>query len=147
MSNNNNRDEGARLSKAITAVNERDAAEVLRDRFRWRTVEVPRVWNPKEIGEELLGYYGGRTCKNGPHGQYEVVIIHVPYRGAMIVSGTEIIQLVDAALVQKGHPLRIIWRGREKLASDNGWEKKRFELQVAEGDPLHEEDLPQVRNS
>ena len=75
-----------------------DLAAELRDRFNWKQVEAPGLWRPDDIGEELIGYYGGRTLRTGPHGQYEVVIVHVPQQGAFMLSGTMIIQLIDDRL-------------------------------------------------
>lgn len=117
--------------------------ERFRKRFDWQKIHLPRVWNPRQAGEELAGYYGGTTKRNGSFGQYDVVIVHVPYRGSYVVSGTEVIQLVDTSMIRKGHPVRIVFKGREEYAPKK--EKKHFELLVAEGDPLAEDELPVLR--
>lgn len=122
---------------------ERLTAEKMRERFNWQKVHTPHSWDPRDIGEELIGYYGGRTLRSGQFGQYEVALIHVPYRGTYTVTGTQVIQLLDAAMIQRGHPIRIIWKGWKQLQGDK--EKKQFELLVAEGEPLEEADLPEVR--
>lgn len=128
--------------RADQIVAERVAAERMRARFGWSKVAAPSFWNPKVIGEEILGYYGGRTMRNGRFGQYEVIIVHVPVRGALLVSGTEILQLVDTALVVKGHPIRIVWQGLDAISEERA--KKRFDLLIAEGPALAEVDLPAV---
>lgn len=111
-------------------------------RFEWKKVRAPQTWRPKEDGEELVGFYGGKTLKNGKFGQYEVVIVHVPTRGSYLVSGTSIIQLIDGACVRPGHPICIVWGGVKALTGDRTM--KQFELRIAEGDPLEEELLPQL---
>ena len=110
------------------------------DRYGWRRVKAPKSWNPIEAGEELIGYYGGRTLRHGQHGQYEVVIVHVPQRGSFFVSGVRIIQLIDAALIDTGHPIRVHFEGHKELP--NGHRMKLFELDVAEGPALAQDMLP-----
>lgn len=119
------------------------AADRFKDRFGWRKVQAPKAWRPRDVGEELCGYYGGRTLRNGSFGQYEVLIIHVPHRGSFTVSGVRAIQLMDAALINKGHPVRIVFRGEELLG--NGRMMRQMDLYVAEGDPLSEDELPELR--
>lgn len=114
----------------------------LLERFFWKKVRAPVTWRPKDVGEVLVGFYGGKTLKNGKFGQYEVVIVHVPSRGSFMVSGTTIIQLVDGSCVRPGHPVCITWLGEKKLEDDRTL--KQFELQVAEGDPLEEDIIPQL---
>lgn len=117
-------------------------ADALRDKYDWQKVKAPFTWHPREPGEELCGYYGGKTVRNGRFGQYEIVLVHVPRRGTLTVSGIRIIQLMDAAMIGKGHPVRIVYRGTKPLQDDH--EMKLFDLLVAEGDPIAEEDLPVV---
>lgn len=117
--------------------------ERFKRKFDWKKVHAPKTWAPRDIGEELVGYYGGRTMRNGAFGQYEVVIVHVPYRGSWMVSGTEIIQLLDSAAIQKGHPIRVVFKGMLALGGERT--KKRFDLLIAEGDALSEEELPELR--
>lgn len=128
---------------------ENTAAEQLRERFNWQRVVAPRPWRP-DVGEELIGYYGGRTLRKGQFGQYEVVVAHVPTQGAFAITGTHLIQLIDAALIQKGHPIRVKYLGktRTKAEDEDGrsHEMKIFDLLIAEGLPIVEEgDLPEVR--
>lgn len=118
------------------------------ERYNWQKVHAPKAWKPRIVGEELVGFYGGRTLRNGKFGQYEVVLVHVPYRGTFMATGTELIQLLDSGLVCKGAPIRIIWRGLEDIGPDPDTKeprnKKRFELLVAEGDPIAEDELPEI---
>lgn len=81
----------------------------LRARYAWKKVEAPKTWRPSTNGEELTGFYGGKTLRNGQWGQYEVIVVHVPHRGTFMVSGTRVIQLVDAADIQTGWPIRIVY--------------------------------------
>jgi len=69
----------------------------LRGRYEWKKIEAPKMWRPRMIGEELVGFYGGKTTRNGQWGQYEVVLVHVPGRGSFMLSGVRIIQLADAS--------------------------------------------------
>lgn len=115
-------------------------AETLRERFSWKKVEAPKNWRPTHNGEELLGYYAGRSKRDGKFGQYEVVMVIVPKRGTFFVSGTRLIQLVDAAMVDVGHPIRIVFAGWQTLAErEDDAEPRRmklFEVFVAEGEAL-----------
>jgi hypothetical protein len=99
------------------------------------------------LGEELVGFYGGKTTRNGQWGQYEVVLVHVPMRGSFMISGTRIIQLVDASGIQEGWPVRVIWKGRKQLEPTPDGEvreMKQFKVLVAEGDPLSPDEMPRV---
>jgi len=42
---------------------------------KWRKVEGPKPWRPKE-GDELEGFYGGTRTFEGTYGEYEVVIVY-----------------------------------------------------------------------
>lgn len=86
-----------------------------RDPLTWQKVRAPKIWRPAAIDEELVGEYVGRTLREGMFGQYEVVTIWVPGKGAFIASGTALIQLVDAAGLERGDPIRIVYRGIEEL--------------------------------
>ena len=123
------RDKRGRFTKDI------DASAV-----RWLKVEAPRAWKPKAVGHELVGYYGGRTLRNGPYSQYEVVVVHVPHSYTYMVSGTKIIQLVDAAAIQRGHEIRIVWQGT-RLTGDLHT-MKLFDLFVSDREPVDESELP-----
>lgn len=105
--------------------------------MKWRKITAPTPWHPKD-GDELIGYYGGRTKKDGRFGQYEVLLVYVPYKGAYTISGTGILQLADAAMISRGDALRIIFEGKKQL--DEGHEKKLFALYV--GELEREADLP-----
>lgn len=85
--------------------------------------------------------------RNGRWGQYEVVLVVVPAKGAYMVSGCQIIQLLDAAMIEVGHPIRIIFNGHQVTESDLCGEERRmklFEVFVAEGDPIAPSEMPSV---
>lgn len=120
------------------------AKQQLLGRFRWKTVEMPRVWRLRMTGETLVGYYGGQTLRNGSYGQYAVALIHVPLRGAMLVSGTEIIQLIGASMAAIGAPVQIVFNGLE--TTSKGHEMKRFDLKIGEGEPIQPALLLQIQH-
>jgi len=117
-------------------------ADEIRTRFKWRSVEAPRPWVPKEVGEELIGYYGGRTIRQGAYGQYDVILLHVPLEGCYMLTGTRLIQLMDASGASVGSPIRVIWGGTVETAQ--GHKMKQFTVMVAAGEVLAEEVLPAV---
>ena len=82
----------------------------------------------------MVGYYGGRTIKDGQHGQYEVVLIHVPMGQSYMLSGSQLIQLLDASMAQPGHPIRIVWKGYTQTAA--GYNMKTFDVMVAQGEVI-----------
>lgn len=98
----------------------------------WRKIRAPKTWRPRDVGEELIGYYCGRTVRDGQWGQYETLIVVVPEVGAMMISGTKIIQLADIALLENGQLIRVKFCGRKLLDGDR--EMKDFELYVADDD-------------
>lgn len=117
--------------------------QTLKERYKWNRIHAPRSWQPQAPGEELVGYYGGRTLRNGSFGQYEVALVHVPRGGTRMVSGVAIIQLLDSAFIDKGHPIRIVYKGTQPTTA--GHDMKLFDLLVAEGEPVALEDLPEVQ--
>jgi hypothetical protein len=119
-----------------------DAREALLARYKWQRIVAPRSWRPREIGEQLVGFYGGKTTRRGTYGSYEAAIVHVPGEGAYLVSGVVVINLLDTALVAEGSPIRIVWGGSKPLSGERTC--KQFELYVAEGEPLAATDLPIV---
>lgn len=118
----------------------------LKARYAWKPVEIPKTWRPRTLGEELVGFFGGKSVRNGAYGQYEVVLVHVPGRGSFMLTGVRIVQLADASGVDVGWPVRIVWHGTKKIDTDDGEERrmKLFDLFVAEGDPVAEGDLPRI---
>jgi hypothetical protein len=121
-------------------------ASDVRARYEWRKVEAPKTWRPKAIGEELAGFYGGKTSRNGTFGQYEVVIVHIPRRGSFMISGTRILQLIDTSGIKLGWPIRIVWKGVIALPPPpEDKTMKVFEVYVAEGDPVAPEELPRLK--
>lgn len=118
------------------------AADKLKEKYKWTKVHTPHAWYPKP-GDELVGYYNGRTLRNGRHGQYEVVLVSVPYKGTMTVSGTGLINLIDSASIQKGHPICVKFIGLKELENEKSF--KQFELLIADGEVLPVEALPEVK--
>jgi hypothetical protein len=118
-------------------------SDEIRERFKWRKVTAPQTWRPTEVGQELVGYYGGRTIREGQFGQYEVVLVHVPLEGSYMLTGTQLIQLLDASMANVGHPIRIVWQGLKETAA--GHTMKTYEVMVAEGEALPAEALPTVQ--
>jgi len=118
------------------------------ERYHWKEVHAPRGWYPTVPGSELVGFYGGRTTRRSTYGQYDVILVHVPARGSFMVSGTKLMQLVDAAMIDVGHPIRVVWEGHQPLGINaaTGEEKKMklFKVLVAEGEPIDAADLPRV---
>lgn len=94
----------------------------------WVQVDIPRPWRPKYTGEELVGFYGGRTIRHGMYGEYTVILIHIPKLGAVTLSGTDIVQRVDAAMLEEGEPVRIVWCGYKELGDEK--RKKIYDLWV-----------------
>jgi len=117
-------------------------ADQLRGRYNWEKVVAPKTWRPKYNGEELVGFYGGRTTKHGVYGQYEVVIVHVPARGSFMISGTQLLQLVDSAMLEVGAPVRVVWGGYLVLGEER--KMKTFDLFIVAGEAQRAEDLPEV---
>lgn len=107
--------------------------------MKWRKISAPRAWSPRTDGEELTGFYAGRTKRDGKHGQYEVVTVLVPYKGAFMVSGTVLIQLADSAMLTRGDAVRIVYKGRKDLGDDR--QMKLFELYVGESEALSETEI------
>lgn len=118
------------------------AQEQLLARFKWKKVEVPRVWHPRKVGQVLVGFYAGRTTRNGAFGQYDVVLVLVPGDGAYMVSGVKLMQLLDAAMIDTGHPIQIVYNGDKDLGDKKSM--KLFELLVAEGDPIDAAAMPNI---
>lgn len=117
----------------------------IQERYEWRRVEAPKRWNPYDPGEELCGFYAGKTSRTGSYGQYEVVLVHVPNKGTFMVSGVRIIQLADASGVEIGWPVRIVWRGTQTLSGDPDKKMKMYEFFVAEGEPVAPERIPKIK--
>jgi len=106
----------------------------------WREVKAPTSWRPKK-GEELVGWYMGRTKKNGQWGQYEVLTVLVPYKGVVMISGVMVIQLADAAMFTPGDAIRIVYEGQKELDEERSM--KMFKLFVGEGVALPINEIPE----
>lgn len=118
--------------------------KAVKETYAWKKVEAPKRWNPIDPGEELCGFYVGKTTRSGAYGQYEVVLIHVPGRGTLMASGVRIVQLVDASGVEPGWPVRLVWRGLQPFPGTDK-RMKLFEFFVAEGEPMAPESLPKIK--
>lgn len=116
--------------------------EEIRERYQWRKIVAPTTWDPTAVGEELCGFYGGRTLREGKFGQYEVVVVHIPMGASYTVSGTKLITLLDASLIKPGHPIRIVWKGLKDLGGNKSM--KDFEVLVAQGEAVPADSLPEV---
>lgn len=114
------------------------SAAKLKD-MKWRKIHAPTVWRPQD-GDELVGYYAGRSLRDGLHGQYEVATVLVPYKGAFLISGTQLIQLFDSAMISRGDAVRVVFKGRKPLEGER--EMKMFELYVGEAPTLSEDEMP-----
>lgn len=107
---------------------------------KWRKISAPTTWRPK-MGEELVGFYTGRSKRDGLFGQYEVVTVAVPYKGTFMISGTALIQLADSAMLTRGDAVRIVFTGLKDISTEEEKrEMKTFELYV--GELERETDIP-----
>lgn len=111
------------------------------ERFKWKRVQAPRPWYPKE-GDEIAGYYGGKTTRVGKYGSYELAIVHVPNVGTYTITGIMVIQALDSSAVSPGHPVRITFNGMQQARSDSEKTFKTFKVEVAEGPGIHPDELP-----
>lgn len=118
------------------------AEDLLREKYGWRKVEAPRIWRPLLPGDEIVGFFGGTTLRNGAYGQYHVVLVHVPHSGSFTVTGSALIRLIDTGMVAKGCPIRIIYQGTR--VTENQHTEKQFELFIATGPAVAEEALPRM---
>ena len=57
-----------------------------------------------------------------------------------MVSGVALLQPLDAALIEVGHPIRVVFLGKKPLDGERSM--KQFEVFVAEGDALASEFVP-----
>lgn len=120
----------------------------LRSRYEWKKVTAPKAWRPKHNGEELVGFYGGKSVRTGQYGEYTTILVHVPKRGSFSISGTRIVQLVHAADIDVGWPIRIVWLGTVKVGDpDDDHQMKNFDVFVAEGDPVSPDELPKMQDA
>lgn len=114
--------------------------QALAERCGWKKVQAPIPWQPKKLGAELVGLYGGRTVRKGPFGQYDVIIMHVPKRRSYMVSGTRIIQLVDSAMLEPGDMIRVVFQGFMELADDK--KMRLFDLYIPEERTHKDTEIP-----
>jgi hypothetical protein len=102
----------------------------------WQKLVRPSNWSPSNPGDELVGFYLGRTVKHGKWGQYEVAMLAVPVGDGMsrprMVSGTALLQALDGSGITPGRFLRIVYGGVKDLPGDK--HMKMFEVFAAAGD-------------
>ncbi len=103
--------------------------ERILQKFTWRKVTAPKPWHPKP-GDEIAGFYGGKSVKNGKFGQYQAVLVRIPGSNPIMVTGARIVQLIDAAMVEIGAPIHITYGGKKDIGNDRTMNL--FELQVAD---------------
>ena len=128
----------------FTFTDKSEAQERILARYKWKKVEVPRSWHPRTVGDSIVGFYAGRTTRNGAYGQYDVILVLVPGEGAFMASGVRLMQLVDASMVETGHPVQIIYQGEKDMGPERNHGMKLFDFFVAEGDPLDIGTMPSV---
>lgn len=105
------------------------------ERIKWKRVAAPGLWQPS-VGEELVGYYGGRTTRSGRFGQYDAALVQLPRQaGSRIVSGVKILQLLDSAGLRIGGLVRITYLGMVPLGE--GRSMRDFALDVEENEELY----------
>ena len=95
----------------------------------WKEVKGPKTWRPT-AGESIVGFFAGNSLRNGAHGQYEVIQVQVPGQGMLLVSGTVVVQKTNAALLELGNAVKVVYNGVKELA--NGHTMKLFDVFVAE---------------
>ena len=118
-----------------------DQGHLIRERFQWRKVRTPIRWDPTSEGQELVGYYGGITRRDGKWGQYDCVLVHLPGQDSFFISGTKLVRLIHSSGVNVGHPIAIKWLGLVK--TNSGKDMKDFELEVAQAPPVPVSALPE----
>jgi len=103
--------------------------------IRWKKLKSPKTWRPKNAGSELVGYYLGKTLKDGQWGQYYVVMVAVPgkdgFSAPYMASGSALIRALDGGQVEVGSFVRIVFGGMKDLGEDRYM--KEFEVFVGEG--------------
>lgn len=67
------------------------------------------------------------------------------------VSGVRLIQLIDASMIAKGAPVRIVFLGDKKIGEEADGVKpktmKLFDLFITDGEPLTDEDFSQIEGT
>lgn len=112
----------------------------------WRKLKSPTPWRPSLPGEELAGYYLGKSVRQGAFGEYTVVLIGVLDEAGTVgtpkmVSGAAIVNAVDGSNIQIGALLRIVYGGLVEISNDR--KMKAFEVFLGEG-TLSTDDIAQL---
>jgi len=106
---------------------EPEPPKVLTKDNKWRKVHVPAYWRP-EPGQSVSGTYVDRRWKQGPNGEYEVLILNTS-TGLVTIAGCVLMTLLDAiAPITKDTQLQVTYNGT--LMSSGGNPVKDFELFV-----------------
>jgi hypothetical protein len=104
---------------------------------RWRRVETPRPWKPKEAGDSLTGVFVGWQTRRGREDTtYQIALIMTEEDGVKQlrnVSGTVIQTLFQASCItpEDKKVVRIVFRGWRNSA-DAQRTYKDFDLYIAE---------------
>lgn len=113
-------------------------AQELAHKLKWRRISLPTPWYPSVAGEELVGYYGGTTVRDGQFGQYQVIFISVPYKGTFVVSGTLLVQQAAIANLVRGQPVRLVFFGLKSI----GENRMIKDIGLYVSDEVHATDMP-----
>ena len=112
-----------------------EALKVVPEPIRWRKLQAPSPWKPENAGEELVGYFLGKTILDGRYSQYQVVVVAAVNEDGTTTprtaSGSALIRALDAGMVEVGHLIRIVYGGRKELDGDRSM--KLFEVFAGEG--------------
>jgi len=103
---------------------------LIADGVQWRRVEAPHIWRPMREGETLVGRFVGRRMRAGVYGPYSIVLIQTD-KATTTVSGTVVNSLFDAAGIDEGTIVRIVYLG-DRMSSPSGRTYRAFELFVAD---------------
>lgn len=93
-------------------------APVTERRTVWAKITTPQPWRPTKPKEELIGYYAGRTKREGPFGQYDVIMVAVPNVGVLTAAGVKVIAAIDAGNVQLRTPIKLVFNGLRDVGRD-----------------------------
>lgn len=99
---------------------------------KWKKVEAPKPWRPREVGETLIGEYVGRRSKSGRFGDYEAFVVRTS-TGTFHVSGTVLVSLFSAVALKEGDPVRVEYKGTVDSTLHEGVSYRDFDLYVTEG--------------
>lgn len=108
----------------------------------WTKVTAPRPWRPTKPGDELIGYYAGRTSRDGVFGQYDVAMVAVPGVGVVTVSGTKPLSAIEASGVQLRTPVKFVFNGMVDVGREHKMKDIDVFVDAAFLEPITE--LPEI---